>query len=97
MLDKSILIKKLDSIVSCSNKRNIILRALNLKEKVNTFNLEEEEIIVFTWREDVEVWERNLNHMKFLRKGHMTKEEANNYLKKCIVEHIEAHFFSNLS
>lgn len=92
MIDKSILIKKLDSIVSCTNKRNIILKALNLKEKVNTFNLEEEETIVFTWREDVEVWERNLNHIKSLRKGHMTKEEANKYLKECIVENIEAFF-----
>jgi len=93
MIDKSILIKKLDSIVSCTNKKNIILKALNLKEKVNTFNLEEEETIVFTWREDIEAWERTLKHIQGLRNGHMTKEEANKYLKECIVENIETHFF----
>lgn len=93
MIDKNILIEKLDSIVLRYNKQSIVLKALKLKDRIEKLNTEEEKEIIFTWEEDVEMWERDLKHIDSLLKLNLiTKEEAKQQLILCMTEKIEQFF-----
>ena len=90
MIDRNLLIQKIDSILKNNNNQRITLKALKLKDKLKELDTNEKEIIVFSFAENNKTWERNIKHINKLYDMQLiTKEEAKKQLKESILNTLD--------
>lgn len=90
MIDKDVLIQKLDSILKNNNNQRIMLKALKLKDKLKELDINEKEIIVFSCAENTTTWKRDIKHINKLYDMQLiTKEEARKRLRKSILNTLD--------